>query len=422
MSTKQAVKQDLLAGFRDQKLASSVVPCPEHMPSLELSKITFHGNYVVEKDTLGPFVKPEWQAWKLADEQAPVCYLRGATVSMTVELAVLGTRSYAGTVSLRGSARIGDKHVEWTQDVTLKPGDETTKLERVAGKPALPDRVGCYDPVTIVWEARVPGKAWAPVGVSQHVFYALLAAPNTEVYWTCIDISCRWGAGATSQTDLVDLVFSAFKTRKLTRKRDGVGLSYWRRGWPWADPALPGYPRRCVAVNTWGLLHGRHGRGQCGAWAEFLIDTCRVHGVPATKFIIQPPYGGSTELRQVDTLLVKNWRFTVPPDTSPSHLTHHLFKNCVDEPGVPGQRNPNPPGMFMLHFIARIFGKYYDPSYGSGPFVDEHSWEAASLDGLASMSVRPALAGFVGSPASRLVFREVPMAPPSCNTHVPEDD
>lgn len=107
MSGKQEVKQDLIAGFRDQKLASSVVPCPDKVPNLLVSKVTFHDNYVVEKDTLGEFPKPEWDMDRTEDEQAPVCYRRGATVRMTVELIVLGTRSYTGSVSIHGSARIG---------------------------------------------------------------------------------------------------------------------------------------------------------------------------------------------------------------------------------------------------------------------------------------------------------------------------
>ncbi len=47
--------------------------------------------------------------------------------------------------------------------------------------------------------------------------------------------------------------------------------------------------------------------------------------------------------------------------------------------GAPGQDSPSPPPDFPNHYILRIDGKYYDPSYGNGPFDDHESWEAASL-------------------------------------------
>lgn len=48
---------------------------------------------------------------------------------------------------------------------------------------------------------------------------------------------------------------------------------------------------------------------------------------------------------------------------------------------MPGQGNPNPPGGFFNHFIVKYDGKYYDPSYGGGPFDTQNDWENASLDG-----------------------------------------
>lgn len=47
--------------------------------------------------------------------------------------------------------------------------------------------------------------------------------------------------------------------------------------------------------------------------------------------------------------------------------------------GAPGQDTTAPPPDFPNHYILRIQGKYYDPSYGNGPFENHESWEAASL-------------------------------------------
>lgn len=60
--------------------------------------------------------------------------------------------------------------------------------------------------------------------------------------------------------------------------------------------------------------------------------------------------------------------------------------DCIDEIGVAGQQNANPPGYFNLHFVVKYNNKIYDPSYGTKPFSgnkngkEEH--EAASIDGI----------------------------------------
>ncbi len=413
MSGKEEVRRDLIAGFRDQKLASGIAPCPDKVPNLVVTRVTFHDNHVVECDTLGDFPKPEWDLDRAPEQQAPVCYVRGATVRLTVELHVLGTRSYEGSVTIQGSARFGEVELTWKQDVTLAPGEAKVTLSQVAASAPLPDHVGCYDPVVIIWEARAPGKARIPTGETQHVFYALLGAPIAICYWTCVDISCRWGHGATAESALVEQVFNAFRTRKLTRKRDGVGLTYWRPGLAWADST------RCVAVSCWLLLNGRHGRGQCGSWAELLVTTYGVHGVAAKKQVVLPrteaPFFGGG-------IAVKRWRYITPPATSKTAYTHNLGGDCVDEPGVPGQRNPNPPGAFMLHFIAKVAGQYYDPSYGAGPFPDELSWQRASIDGLVAGAPQLHNVGFAEAETGYVVFVPRDPAPASYNVPIFEAD
>lgn len=50
--------------------------------------------------------------------------------------------------------------------------------------------------------------------------------------------------------------------------------------------------------------------------------------------------------------------------------------------GVAGQGNsPNPPSGFKNHFIVRINGKLYDPSYGIGEFTTETAYEASAFAG-----------------------------------------
>jgi hypothetical protein len=41
----------------------------------------------------------------------------------------------------------------------------------------------------------------------------------------------------------------------------------------------------------------------------------------------------------------------------------------------------SPLGAFGDHALVRYDGKYYDPSYGTGPFDSLVEWEDASIDG-----------------------------------------
>ena len=67
------------------------------------------------------------------------------------------------------------------------------------------------------------------------------------------------------------------------------------------------------------------------------------------------------------------------PGTAPYVYVWH--NDVTDQNGASGQGNPNPPGGFGNHFIVQYGGKYYDPSYGNGPYNTQAGWENASLDG-----------------------------------------
>jgi hypothetical protein len=59
---------------------------------------------------------------------------------------------------------------------------------------------------------------------------------------------------------------------------------------------------------------------------------------------------------------------------------------CNDLLGIPGQDNPNPASWFGCHFIVKINLKYYDPSYGAGPFTGtqeeaNQAWEQGAIAG-----------------------------------------
>src|SRR5262249_8711399 len=159
--------------------------CPTYGPNLLVNTVTFTGNLIIERDTEGNFTKPEWDMNRSADQQVPICYLRNSSVTLTVEFRVLGSRTYSGSVTVKGTTKIKGQEVTWSDTVTLVKDAPRAVMSNVVSGRKLPDQVGCYDPVTIVWEVTTPKGGPFPAGVSQHCFYALLALPSgTPLYWT----------------------------------------------------------------------------------------------------------------------------------------------------------------------------------------------------------------------------------------------
>lgn len=130
------------------------------------------------------------------------------------------------------------------------------------------------------------------------------------------------------------------------------------------------------------------GVGTCRAWANLFRQTLLVQGITGAQVVqVLPIYSSSTALatNQKDgVMLVKNWDFIDPGTAS---AACNIFKyvrskgEFVDKSGAAGQGVENPPGGFYNHYIVRYDSKYYDPSYGTGPFPNKSEWENASLAG-----------------------------------------
>ena len=81
-------------------------------------------------------------------------------------------------------------------------------------------------------------------------------------------------------------------------------------------------------------------------------------------------------------MLIKNYTFTgsgAAPENAP--YAYIWQYDAVDVYGIGGQGNPDPLSTFTNHFIVSYSGKYYDPSYGKGPFLSQAAWGNESLAG-----------------------------------------
>jgi hypothetical protein len=306
-----------------------------------------------------------------------VCYTRKTKVALAVKFQVTRKPTQAETVEIKGTASFDGAPLEWTGSVTVGPGDNEVTASGMTSNADLPDKVACYDTTSITWTHNPANTGWSGAGTSDHLFYLVLGNPTgTPAYWTLLDISCRAAHGETTEAGVIAKAYDPFKGRSLTRKRDGRGLTYWN-------------PNTTTCTNTQQLLASADGSGQCGSWAEFLIDMYKCHGITsADKVVIIH----TLATRSTTGFLVKNWTFS-GAGSRPAPFTHKMGTECVEQPGIPGQRNPNPPPAFYNHFIVISGGTFYDPSYGSNPVTTQSVWENGAIDGLFS-------GGYCGYPKS----------------------
>jgi hypothetical protein len=351
--------------------AAQTTPAELHVKHIHavitIDQLTYSGNTVVNKDTIADFPKPEWQNGRA--EQSPVSYARNTKVVFDAVFKVTTAPCRPEKVDVKGAATFGSVSLEWVGNVTVSPGDSQATLTLTSNNP-LANEVGIFEVSDISWQMNPGGTGWASAGTTRNVMYVTLgAASGTPNYWTLLDISCRAAAGETSESGLITKVFTGFTGRAIKRKRDGNDLTYWN-------------PRStCTATNTQLLLASANGAGQCGSWAECLIDTYKVHGVTSGEKILIVHTVSDWTGSQV-SFMVKNWIINHPPASIKDDYTHNIPLEC--KPGVnhPGQNNPTPPEAFYNHFIVRAIGKFWDPSYGTGPYNDQVAWEADSIDGL----------------------------------------
>jgi hypothetical protein len=348
---------------------------------IKIKQLAFTGNNPVENDTTGNFASPEWLDGRAQKDQLPVSYARNKNMAFNATFTVTTAPSCTETVTVKGNATFGSASLEWTGTVTVNPGDAGKDLSPVSltSDNPLPNAIGIFESTDITWQGKPASGAgvrnpavqvFTSAGTTRNVTYVTLGDPSgTPNFWTLLDVSCRAAAGQATASDLITKGFDGLRSRSITRKRDGQPLTYWN--------PLP--PPTC-ARSTSQILASANGAGECGSWAEFLIDMYKVHGVTsADKILIvrtKPVFAAGT-----DGFMVKAWIFDHPPPSAASAYTHTPAQ-CRPGVRLPAQNNTASPAGFYNHFIVRADGKFWDPSYGAGPTADQKAWELGAIDGL----------------------------------------
>ncbi|NJL26869.1 MAG: hypothetical protein HC897_02795 [Thermoanaerobaculia bacterium] len=258
----------------------------------------------------------------------------------------------------------------------------------------LPDEIRRFDPFEIAWQVSLDdGASWLEAGKSENRLFVTLADPITSpLYETLLDVGTRNANGQTTDEGAVAAIWADFAgpipgvRRKLLdghNRADGTEMRYW------VEEGSPIYPEVFAFCQTFQAMINPtpddprlNGIGTCNAWARVFHETIRAQGITDSKIVFV------TANQPGATFLVKNWDFTLS-GSAPVVCTpfSHLRSETSDLLGIAGEGTLNPPAEFPSHFIVLFNDKYYDPSYGAGPFGGSTglearlAWENASIDG-----------------------------------------
>lgn len=361
--------------------SSPVGRCPRAAvhARLRLKSVTFSGGSDVDNDTFGNFPTPHFLVGRAADRsprvqrpaQFPYSIPRATKLGATAVFDVTQQPTASESVTVDAQTTIRGTTLRFRGDVTVRPSDTEVTTPRLESDVALPNTILKVDPLSLDWFQTPCDVARHSAGTSGNTLYVTLDTPTkSPLHWTLLEVSCTAASGETTVARLRSQSYGALQTRTIRRARDNHNLTYWN-------------PRTTSAYSTQLLLAAGDGSGQCGSWAEFLIDMWKAHGDNGGhKVGIARSISDWLGRRPMPLFLVKNWRFDPPHPANPRTFHYEFQVKCFETPGVPGQNSPNPPPHFLNHFIVIASGEFYDPSYGSPTFSTKLAWENASIDGL----------------------------------------
>lgn len=234
------------------------------------------------------------------------------------------------------------------------------------------EEVDYMDPMQLTWKIRFnEGGTWFTFGTSENVVCVTLAQPTgglvQTIYETVARVSCQAADGQTTQDDVKTQVWSTFTSKDFERI-DGTDLQYYG-SWLTSYSMIPDL-----------LLHCD---GECIAWAKLFVAMLKVHGrdpenVEVEGIEIGPKAGHG------EGFLIKEWDYVGQGHGGPPPIYHNIqllnvehvqnnayvwgYSEAQDNSGPAdhgGQNQPHPRSNFLVHWLVKLDGTYYDPSYGT---------------------------------------------------------
>jgi hypothetical protein len=268
----------------------------------------------------------------------------------------------------------------------------------------LADQIDCIDKFEITWTVSFDNAAsWKTAGKSDNLMYVTWADPQGDKIYTMYDVGCRAAKGqggvvGINDDAVLDKVWTKFKTLKIRRVSDNKMLTYYgfvdKNNNDIYDKGIDENVNSTDATKVYtaaGLV--KLGNGQCAAWVYFFSEVLSAQGLikinkNTKEMLIVTPI--------MSNLAIKNWAPPKEGSTNPRKIPKGYDdaevdgKNpkkpnddeVADEKGVNGQGNsPNPPALFSKHYIFKVNGEIYDPSYALGPFKNNEDYEASAFEG-----------------------------------------
>lgn len=258
-------------------------------------------------------------------------------------------------------------------------GGELIVADTLTSDISLANTVTYHGTFDIDWEVALDGINFLSAGTSRNDLYVTYADPMGDRLESYFDISTKAAHGQDTVEQVIDAIWAEF-TDLHVENVHGKVLAYYRGVLCASD---------CTVYDAPGLVVFLS--GQCGSWADLLMQCFRTQGIGGSQWVTIEPSSSGWKL------LVKNYDFAGEGTSGCEDWPYRLDSpcggpywpggpECTDADGIPGQENPNPASYFSRHFIVKINGKYYDPSYGAGPFEGTTNeanleWEQGAIDG-----------------------------------------
>jgi hypothetical protein len=358
-------------------------------PPMRVSIVDFHNNLLLRSDPRIAFGDITWTNYAMPaeyydwnadgqitaprDHAFPIAYMRGSTISLSGILKAVGPSIISSQASIRVKAS-GDINMEVSG--FIRDDGRSVSFGGQSDAP-LPFQVNVDPDFKIFWDISFDGGAtWQDAGSSTQKLYRTFDdSITTNLYETVVWVGSYFGAGATTEAELFSSVWAHFQGRGVKRL-DSTNLKYWFAGE--ATPAV---------FKTAELLVYTDGR--CDSWVDLFRDVLGAQGLEsARKLIVPKPIGSLTPIY----IYINNWNFPAHQQLLSSQLPQipagyaaWRKEHVTSLDGLGAQNTPNPWDYFDNHVIVEYNGKYYDPSYGAGPYNPDfqlNDWENAALAGV----------------------------------------
>ncbi len=253
------------------------------------------------------------------------------------------------------------------------------------------------------YECHLPddGDAWTSVGISNNVVYVTLNTPhnllltNDLLCETLLEIGCTVAAGTTNRLAAYWPIRDKFASLDVSRV-DGARLTYYIPEDPsivMSDAQVPGSILHAF-VKTILLSPADANRvfANCIGFSDFFGACLTAQGITGVRSVTVD----SNDSNSTAGLAVKNWTFGTPG--SPGAAPYEWKKDvaAVEDPGIGGQNNDDPPSFFTDHRIIEFYAGdsgvpgvdwiIFDPSYGRSAW-DREDFEFGPGKSLAALTI-----------------------------------